>query len=77
MDIFDQILRENGLLHLKDDIEELRLEILKKLGLSELKDSPVELMKAMEQLLEENKKRLERTQKNIGKTILDASGRRN
>ncbi len=77
MDIFEQILRENGLLHLKDDIEGLRLEILRKLGLSDLKDSPIELMKALEALLEENRKRLERTQKNIGKTILDASGRRN
>jgi hypothetical protein len=77
MDFFDIILREEGLYHLRDDMEELRTEILKRLDLLELKDSPEELMKAMQKLLDDHKSKLENTKKEVGEIVMDASGRRN
>jgi hypothetical protein len=77
MDYFERILREEGLYHLKDDAEKLREEILKRLGLLELKDSPCELLHAMQKLLETNRKKFKNTKKELGNKIIDVLGRRN
>ncbi len=77
MDFFDIILREEGLYHLKDDLEGLRKEILKRLDLLDLKDSPDELMTAMQKLLDDQKNKLEDTKKEVGEIIMSASGRKN
>jgi hypothetical protein len=58
-------------------MEELRTEILKRLDLLDLKDSPEELMKAMQKLLDDQKTKLENTKKEVGEIVMDASGRRN
>jgi hypothetical protein len=77
MDFFDIILREEGLYHLKDDMVELRKEILKRLDLLDLKDSPDKLMEAMQKLLDTQKNKLESTRKEVGEIIMSASGRKN
>jgi hypothetical protein len=77
MDFFDIILREEGLYHLKEDLVELRKEILKRLDLLDLKDSPDELLAAMQKLLDGQKNKLEDTKKEVGEIIMSATGRKN
>lgn len=77
MDFFEKILREEGLYHLKDDTERLREEILKRLGLLDLKDSPCELLEAMQKMIEDNRKKLNSSKRSIGNRIIDALRRRN
>ncbi len=77
MGFFEIILREEGLYHLKDNQEELRKEILKRLNLLDLKDSPEELLEAMQKLLDASKNKLESTRKEVGEIIMSASGRKN